>query len=108
MSPSPIEEPVHSNYYYNREHVDVPPRMAATMPRNQRRRSSHYQCQMECCNPHPHRRRPSGLYDVGGADKYDDYMTLHMAQKFQNALNLEEVEQNIYTGFGGKFGNMKN
>lgn len=75
--------------------------MAATMPRN-RRRSTHFQCQMECCNPPSPRRRPSGLYDVGGADKYDDYMTLHMAQKFQNALNLEDVEQNIYTGFGGK------
>ncbi|XP_023297101.2 uncharacterized protein LOC111679739 [Lucilia cuprina] len=100
LSPSPIEEPMHSNYYYDREPIEVPPRMASTMPRN-RRRSSHYQCQMECCQPQPQRRRPSGLYDVGGVDKYDDYMTLHMAQKFQNALNLEDVEQNIYTGFGG-------
>lgn len=79
----------------------MPPRMASTMPRN--RRPSHFQCQMECCLPTPQIRRPSGIYDAGRtSDHYDDYMMSHMARKFQNDFNLEEIEQNIYTGYGGK------
>lgn len=101
MSPSPVEEPIHSPYYYERETVELTPRMASTMPR--KRRTSHFQCQLECCNPKPHSRRPSGIYDVGRRDNYDDYMISHMAQKFQNSFNLEEVEQNIYRGYGGEY-----
>ncbi|XP_005184442.2 uncharacterized protein LOC101898544 [Musca domestica] len=97
-SPSPIEEPIHSPYYYEREPLEMAPRMAATMPR--KRRTSHYQCQMECCNNVRPSRRPSGIYDVGRRDNYDDYMISHMAQKFQN-FNLEDVEPNLYGLYGG-------
>uniref|UniRef100_A0A1I8Q8Q6 Uncharacterized protein n=1 Tax=Stomoxys calcitrans TaxID=35570 RepID=A0A1I8Q8Q6_STOCA len=97
-SPSPpIEEPIHSPYFYEREPIELAPRMASTMPRKSR--TSHYKCQMDCCNPKPS--RPSGIYEIGRRDNYDDYMISHMAQKFQNGFNLEDVEQNIYRGYGG-------
>lgn len=87
------------------EGQQLAPRMSATMPRKQRR-ASHFQCDLECCLPSRRPRRQfemesrGGLYSRGGVrgGQYDDYM-LRMADEMH--LGEEELEQNIYTGYGG-------
>uniref|UniRef100_A0A1A9W8C7 Uncharacterized protein n=1 Tax=Glossina brevipalpis TaxID=37001 RepID=A0A1A9W8C7_9MUSC len=100
LSTSPAEDSMNS-HYCSSEINQRTRHLPTTIPRNRRRSSSssHQQCPLECCNPIP-LRRSSGLNSIReNNDNYDDYI-MQMNQRFENNMNLDDNETNVYTGYG--------